>query len=43
MPLTIVYHTIIWRDDFTAALRDVAGAGFTAFSTFSLPPRVSES
>ena len=42
MSLAIAYHTITWRDDFTAALRDIAAAGFTAFETFTLPPRVAE-
>ena len=43
MTFSIAYHTITWRDEFAAALRDIAAAGYTAFETFTLPPRVAES
>lgn len=43
MSFAIAYHTITWRDDFSAALQDIAAAGFTAFETFTLPPRAGES
>ncbi|MEE2709691.1 MAG: sugar phosphate isomerase/epimerase [Gemmatimonadota bacterium] len=37
--ISLAYHTITWRDDIVAALRDISHAGFQGFEAFSFPPK----